>query len=392
MVARAPFGMASHAGRIRCNFNHGRPGVGLLWGGDRPRRLPTGNGYRGFMTRPIRLPDGVAAPQIETVLGVLWWIAGALALSGGSGTVLMAAGLGVTGGLWTLVRRRHGSGLSLGPARRARLVRQAVVAGALALAALVGVGMTSWSELAVPLASALVAIVLFSLSTIIGSRSFVLVGGLVLVLSAVGAVVALGTMGSTASQGLVGFGGALVFWVAGALRAGLVSPAVLRSLRLPQLSTVLRRRTGREPAPDDDRTGYAPAAALRPAPPAAGSAAARPAAGAASVGPAVVHRPAGPLRVPPAAGPAPAPAAAGPAPAAAGPAPAPRRPGSPPPVSQRRATPRPRPVPPSRGGRPPVPARTAGDPFGPTVRAHGPARADGQGPTEPVRAPGAPPR
>ncbi|WP_103381074.1 hypothetical protein [Pseudonocardia dioxanivorans] len=351
------------------------------------------------MTRPIRLPDGVAAPQIETVLGVLWWIAGALALSGGSGTVLMAAGLGVAGGLWTLVRRRHGSGLSLGPARRARLVRQAVVAGALALAALVGVGMTSWSELAVPLASALVAIVLFSLSTIIGSRSFVLVGGLVLVLSAVGAVVALGTMGSTASQGLVGFGGALVFWVAGALRAGLVSPAVLRSLRLPQLSTVLRRRTGREPAPDDDRTGYAPAAVLRPAPPVAGSAAARPAAGAvpsASEGPAAVRRPAGPVPVSPATGhaPAPAPAAAGPAsaPAAAGPAPAPRQPGPPPPVSLRRATPRPGPVPPSRGGRPAAPARTAGDPFGPTVRAHGPARADGQGPTEPVRAPGAPPR
>jgi hypothetical protein len=248
------------------------------------------------MTRPIRLPDGVAAPQIETVLGVLWWIAGALALSGGAGTALMAVGLGATGVLWTLVRGRQGNGRPLGAAGRARLVRQGVVAGVLAVAALIGLGMVSWGEVAVPVASALVAITLFSVAPIVGSRSFVAVGSGLLVLAAAGAVVALGTVGASAPQGIVGFGGALLLWCAGAVRTGVLGgPSVraggrwlrerLRSIRTP--------RERREERRSGQPTMFTPSGSRPPVPAprsAGGAAPQRP--------PAPRQAPAGPPRQP----------------------------------------------------------------------------------------------
>jgi len=267
------------------------------------------------MTRPIRLPDGVAAPQIETVLGVLWWIAGALALSGGAGTALMAVGLGATGVLWTLVRGRQGHGAPLGPARRARLIRQGVVAGVLALAALVGLGMLSWGEVAVPVASALVAITLFSVAPIVASRSFVAVGSGLLVLAAIGALVALGTVGATAPQGIVGFGGAVLLWFAGALRTGVLGGPSVRAAgrwlreRALSIRTPRERREERQSARSTTFTpsGPRPPAQQAPAPiprPAAGPAPQRP--------PAPRQAPVGPPRQPAAAGPRPVPRAADP--------------------------------------------------------------------------------
>lgn len=305
------------------------------------------------MTRPIRLPDGVAAPQIETVLGVLWWIAGALALSGGAGTALMAVGLGATGVLWTLVRGRQGHGAPMGPARRARLIRQGVVAGVLALAALIGLGMVSWGEVAVPVASALVAITLFSVAPIVGSRSFVTVGSGLLVLSAVGALVALGTVGATAPQGIVGFGGAVLLWFAGALRTGVLGGPTVRAagrwLRERALS-VRTPRERREERQSAQSTTFTPAGPRPPAPrgPAgAGGRVAEPP----RVGQPVLQRPAGPV---PAARPAP-----------------PARPHQP--------------VGAGNG-----PAARAADPFGPTVRTRpdAPPRPTGEAATEPVRHPG----
>ena len=292
------------------------------------------------MTRPIRLPDGVAAPQIETVLGVLWWIAGALALPGGAGTALMAVGLGATGVLWTLVRGRQGHGAPMGPARRARLIRQGVVAGVLALAALIGLGMVSWGEVAVPVASALVAITLFSVAPIVGSRSFVTVGSGLLVLAAVGALVALGTVGATAPQGIVGFGGALLLWFAGALRTGVLGGPTVRAagrwLRERALSvrTPRERREERQSAQSTTFTPSGPPPAQR--------------------GPAPMRRPSA--------------------------SPAPQRPPAP------RQTPGGPPRQPAGAG--PRPGPRAADPYGPTVR----TRADGvhDRVTEPVRSPGPP--
>ncbi|GAY07887.1 hypothetical protein [Pseudonocardia sp. N23] len=358
------------------------------------------------MTRPIRLPDGVAAPQIETVLGALWWIAGALALSSGVGTALMAAGLGATGVLWTLVRGRQGDGRPLGPARRARLIRQGAVGGVLAAAALVGLPMLSWGEVAVPVAAALVAVVLFSVAPIVGSRSFVAVGSGLLVLSAVGALVALGTVGVTAPQGIVGFGGAALLWPAGALRTGVLGGPTVRAvgrwLRV-RLTSVRTLRERREERRSDQPTMFAPAGPRPPAPRAPADHGARPAAP-----PPAGHgvpQPAG-HAVPPPAGHA-APPRAGhagpPSPVAghggpgtvAGNAAPPRtenRAGGV--VPQRPRGPAARPVP---SARPPAGAgrgRTA-DPFAPTVRTRTDTpsvdRDAGDRPTAPVRTPGPPP-
>lgn len=174
------------------------------------------------MTRPIRVPDGVFVPQLETVLGGVFWVAGSVALAGGPGTVAMAAGLGATGWLWRVARRAHGPGTPLGPDRRSRLIRLAALVAVLVVGALVGLGMTDWSELAVPVACGIVGIGAFSVSSVLAERSFVAIGGLLLLLAAAGALLALTSAGATGPQGLVGYGGAAVVWLAGAVRLGLL--------------------------------------------------------------------------------------------------------------------------------------------------------------------------
>lgn len=160
-------------------------------------------------------------PQLETVLGGLCWVAGSVALAGGVGTVLLAAGLGATGWLWVTVRRANGNGAPLGPERRTRLIRLAVVVAVLTAAALIGVGMTSWSELAVPVACAVVGVGMFSVASVLGDRVHIAVGGLLLLLAAGGALTALSAAGAAGPQGLVGYGAAAVVWLAGVWRLGL---------------------------------------------------------------------------------------------------------------------------------------------------------------------------
>ena len=67
--------------------------------------------------------DGMRAPAVpylETAAAAVWWTVGAAALGGGLSTVVLAAGLGVTGAVVVALRRRYGSGepLPAGPARR----------------------------------------------------------------------------------------------------------------------------------------------------------------------------------------------------------------------------------------------------------------------------------
>ncbi|MFC5995288.1 hypothetical protein ACFQE5_13805 [Pseudonocardia hispaniensis] len=174
------------------------------------------------MTRPNRVPDQVVAPYLEVIIGAVWWVIGTLALPSGIGTVLMAAGLGVTGVLWTTARRRFGAGVRLDPERRTRLLRLVLGALGLIVLAVVGLGATSWAELRAPVACAIVAAVLFPLASLLQERSYVAVGGLLLVLGASGALLALDAAGSAGPQGLVGMGAAAALWGAGALRFGLL--------------------------------------------------------------------------------------------------------------------------------------------------------------------------
>ena len=63
-----------------------------------------------------------ALPYLELLAGGAWWTVGSGVFDRGTGTVVLAAGLGVTGGLVAAVRRRSGPGPTLSTAERNRLL------------------------------------------------------------------------------------------------------------------------------------------------------------------------------------------------------------------------------------------------------------------------------
>ncbi len=166
-------------------------------------------------------------PFLEPLLGGLWWTVGAVALSAGLGTVVLAAGLGVTGGLIAALRRR-GGGAPLPPGGRARLLRIAFVAVVLGVAAGPLLGMVDLGELGVPVACAVTGAALFPLASTLDERALFAAGGLLLVLAATGALFALDSAGTLLPQGLVGMAAGIVLWLAGAQRSGLFAEARAR--------------------------------------------------------------------------------------------------------------------------------------------------------------------
>jgi hypothetical protein len=176
------------------------------------------------MSRTVRAVSGIPLPQLEILLGGAGWVAGSLGFGAGGGTLVMAAGLLLTGWLFTTVRRRQGLGARLDRGLRARVLRLAVVVGVVLL--VVGIGLPligqGWGELTVPAGAAVVGAGLCSLSTLLGERSFVAVGGVLVVLGAVGCLLALNSGGAALPLGVVGLGGAAVLWLAGVRRIGFV--------------------------------------------------------------------------------------------------------------------------------------------------------------------------
>ncbi len=167
-------------------------------------------------------------PFLEPLLGGLWWTVGAVALSTGLGTVVLAAGIGVTGGLIAALRRRGGGGEPLAPGARGRLLRIAFVAIVAGVAAGPLLGMAGLGELAVPVACAVTGVALFPVASMLDDRAVLAAGGLLLVLAATGALFALDSAGTLMSQGLVGLAGGVVIWLAGAQRSGLLAEARAR--------------------------------------------------------------------------------------------------------------------------------------------------------------------
>jgi hypothetical protein len=167
----------------------------------------------------------ISVPYLEALAGVAWWVVGAAALSTGPGTVVLAAGLGVTAGLLVALRRRHGSGEPLQPGGRTTLLQSVI--GAMVLIAIAGtlLGMASLGELSVPLACAITGGALFPLSTPLDARSLLAAGGALLVLGAVGALLALDSAGALYPQGVVGMAAGLVLWVTASVRTGLLAEA-----------------------------------------------------------------------------------------------------------------------------------------------------------------------
>lgn len=164
-------------------------------------------------------------PFLEPVLGGLWWTVGAAALSAGPSTVVLATGIGVTAGLIAALRRRYDNGEPLSPGGRRRLLGVVIPAGVLVLAAGPLLGMADLGELAVPVACALTGVALFPLASMLDERALLAAGGVLLVLAATGALMALDSAGTFYPQGVVGLGAGAVVWLAGAARSGLLAEA-----------------------------------------------------------------------------------------------------------------------------------------------------------------------
>ena len=169
-----------------------------------------------------------SVPFLEPLLGGVWWTVGAIALSAGTGTVVLAAGIGVTGGLIVALRRRHGNGEPLPRGARGRLLRVGFVVVVLAAAAGPLLGLVDLGELAVPVACAVTGFALFPLASLLDERALLAAGGALLVLAATGALFALDYAGTFLPQGLVGMAAGVVLWLVGAQRSGLLAEARTR--------------------------------------------------------------------------------------------------------------------------------------------------------------------
>jgi hypothetical protein len=170
-------------------------------------------------------------PYLEPIFGAAWWTVGAAALDPGVGTVVLAAGLGVTGLLVMALRTRLGSGEPLRRGGRGRFLRLLGVTAALIAVASTALGQLSWGELAVPVAAALVGVAALMLSSQLDERSLLALGGTLMVLGALGALLALRSAGALYPQGVVGLVAGGLFWLTSAHRTGLLAEVRYRARR-----------------------------------------------------------------------------------------------------------------------------------------------------------------
>jgi hypothetical protein len=171
-----------------------------------------------------------AVPYLETAAAGVWWTLGAAALGPGLSTVVLAAGLGVTGTMAIALHRRYGTGEP--PAgRRGRLLRLVVGTLVVIAVAAIGLGFLGYAELTVPLAGVVVGVALLLLSSVLEARSLVAAGAALMLLGAVGAVLALDSAGRLYPQGVVGLGAGALLWLFGAQRTGLLAEVRERTRR-----------------------------------------------------------------------------------------------------------------------------------------------------------------
>jgi hypothetical protein len=171
-----------------------------------------------------------AVPYLEPVVAAAWWTTGSAVLGAGVSTAVLAAGLGVTGVLLVALHRRFGWGPRLHRDDRRRLLRTVVVTVVLVAVSGTALGWFGLGELVVPVAGVLVGIGAMSLSSVLGERVLVAVGGALLVLGATGALLALNSAGQALPVGVVGLSAGALLWLTAAYRGGLLS---LRPVRRP---------------------------------------------------------------------------------------------------------------------------------------------------------------
>jgi hypothetical protein len=174
-----------------------------------------------------------AVPYLEPVVAAAWWTTGSAALDGGLSTAVLAAGLGVTGGLLVALHRRNGWGPRLHSSDRGRLLRTVGITVGLIAGGGAALGYLSLGELVVPLACVLVGIAAMTLAPVLRERVFVAVGGALLVLGAAGALLALESAGRMYPVGVVGLTAGALLWLTAAHRGGLLRQLAQRPVRRP---------------------------------------------------------------------------------------------------------------------------------------------------------------
>lgn len=178
------------------------------------------------MRRSVTLPPAAAL----AIAGGFGWLIGSSALEPGTGTVVLAAGLVLT--VW-LVRVAVRAAAARPPERwqAGRLLRLAAVGVALVVGGSALLGVLGYGELSVPLGFGVVGALLLPASSLLGSRSYLLLGAGLMVVAAFGAVLALNSAGELYPRGLVGLGSGVLLWVTAALHGGVVGELRERSGR-----------------------------------------------------------------------------------------------------------------------------------------------------------------
>lgn len=176
------------------------------------------------MARTVTL----SAAAVLALGGGAGWLVGSSALDAGAGTVVLAVGIGITAWL-VVVGSRDAYERPMEHWRSRRLLRLAVVGLVLIVAGSALLGFTAYGELAVPLGFGVVGALLLPASSLLGDRTYLVLGAGLMLLAALGAVLALNSVGQLYPRGLVGLGAGVLLWAAAAHRAGLF--AQVRGMR-----------------------------------------------------------------------------------------------------------------------------------------------------------------
>jgi hypothetical protein len=170
------------------------------------------------MARTVTL----SAAAVLALGGGVGWLVGSSALDAGTGTVVLAAGIAVT--VWLVViGSRDAAARPMEHWRSRKLLRLAVIGLVVIVAGSALLGFTPYGELAVPLGFGVVGALLLPASSLLGDRTYLVLGALLMLLAALGAFLALNSVGQLYPRGLVGLGAGVLLWAASAYRSGLVA-------------------------------------------------------------------------------------------------------------------------------------------------------------------------
>jgi uncharacterized membrane protein len=172
----------------------------------------------------VRKQIEVPGSAVLALAGGAAWLVGSTALPVGPGTVVLAVGIAAT--VWLMMQAGRagagGHGPRLDGNRRRRVTYLVAVGVGLVVLGGMLLRATGRGELTVPLGAALCGALLLPLASLLDRRSLLAVGAALMLLGAGGAVLALNTAGRTEPQGLVGFVGGVLLWLAAAHQAGLL--------------------------------------------------------------------------------------------------------------------------------------------------------------------------